>query len=93
MSRAEAQVRSAFASGEFARARAAWNDYAKELREAIQNDSATAADLDAAGRLLTWARLVVRCFRAESEARIAEARGRAAYSHAAVPESRLRALL
>jgi hypothetical protein len=88
---AEGEVRSAFASGEFALAGAAWERYAAELDAAIRRGAATAADLQAAAALTKWARLVVKCFRAESEARIAEARGVLAYSRGAPSEQRLRA--
>ncbi len=90
----DAGIRRAFASGEFAKARLLWNEYAEALREAITDGKATAEDLAEARRTLEWARLQVKSFRAQAEARVGGARAAAAYAgFPPAPARRTRAVL
>ena len=89
----ETAIRKAFASGEFAKGRRLWTQYAEELRAAIEERSATPTAMADAGRLLEWARLVVKCFRAHAQARLSHARVAAAYADAPARVSRVRASL
>ena len=86
-------IRAALAGEEYAKASRLWKRYAEGLRESVQNLSASEADLEEARRLVSWANTLVKCRRAEAEAMIGEARGRAAYAAAAPREPRMRALL
>ncbi|MGD0500135.1 MAG: hypothetical protein ABSC23_17060 [Bryobacteraceae bacterium] len=86
-------IRRAFASGEFAKARNLWNGYGERLRDAILNRSATAADLKEARCLVDWARLVVKCCQAHSHDRLARARAKVAYAGGVKAEPRIRASL
>lgn len=86
-------IRRAFASGEFAKARKLWNGYGERLREAILNRTAAAADLKETRGLVEWARLVVKCSQAHSRERLAGARAAVAYAGAVKAEPRIRASL
>jgi hypothetical protein len=89
----ETAIRKAFASGEFEKAQRLWSQYAEGLRAAIEEGSATPAAMADAARLLEWARLVVKCFRAHGQARLNGARVAAAYAGAPAGVSRVRASL
>jgi hypothetical protein len=89
----ETAIREAFASGEFGKGQRLWSQYAEELRVAIEEGSATPAAMAGPGRLLEWARLVVKSFRAHGQARLNEARVAETYAGAAAGVSRVRASL
>ena len=89
----ETAIRKAFAAREFEKGRRLWTQYAEELRAAIEEGSATPAAMADAGRLLEWARLVVKCFRAHGQARLNRARVAATYAGAPARVSRVRASL
>ncbi len=93
MTQSPDEIRRAVASGEFAKAGKLWDVYAERLRAAILDRTATAANLEEAGQVVWWARTLVKCFRARANARIAQAKGRAAYVGAFKPEPRVRATL
>ena len=86
------EIREAFASGEFAKARGLWSLYVERIHRAIQDRSAEPADLEEARLLLAYAQTAVKCYSAHANARIAEARGAMAYSGQARPELGLRTL-
>ena len=87
----DAAIRKAFASGEFEKAQRLWSQYAEGLRAAIEEGSATPAAMAEAARLLEWARLVVKCFRAHGQARLNGVRVATAYAAAPARASRVRA--
>jgi hypothetical protein len=89
----ETAIRKAFASREFEKGRRLWTQYAEELRAAIEEGSATPAMMADAGRLLEWARLVVKCFRSHAQARLNRASVAATYAGAPPRVSRFRASL
>ena len=79
------RIRAAFASREFTEARRLWDAYAEKLREAILSHSATEQDMEETRRLVDWARVQVKCFRAHAGIRIAGAKGAAAYASSPTP--------
>jgi hypothetical protein len=85
----ETAIREAFASGEFAKGQRLWSQFAADLRVAIEEGLATPAAMADAARLLEWARLVVKCFRAHGQARLDGARVAATYAGAPAPVSSL----
>jgi hypothetical protein len=88
-----AAIRTAFASGEFAKARELWKAYAGELRGALEGEDPAGA-LAEARQLLDWARLHANCLRAHAEAQLNETRIAARYAGpAAAPQTRIRTLL
>ncbi|MGA3098084.1 MAG: hypothetical protein ABSF25_16640 [Bryobacteraceae bacterium] len=89
----ETAIRKAFASREFEKGRRLWTQYAEGLRAAIEEGSATPAMMADAGRLLEWARLVVKCFRSHAQARLNRTYVAAAYAGAPAHASRTRASL
>ncbi len=93
MSPAQAAVRRALGSGDFAEARRSWDQYAGELRLAILSGEATADDLREAAGLLESARLSAAAFRAHAAARLEEAWAASAYAQPGTEQRRTRALL
>jgi hypothetical protein len=89
----ETAIRQAFASRQFEKGRRLWTEYAEELRAAIEEGSATSTMMADAERLLEWARLVVKCFRAHAQARLNRAHVAATYACAPARVSRIRASL
>jgi hypothetical protein len=67
-------LRDAIASGEFPKALRLWDEYAGDLRCAIQNRTATEADMAEMRELVEWSRVVVECARAHSLQRLAGCR-------------------
>ena len=79
-------IRNAFASGEFAKAQRLWDDYAAQLRLAIQAGTASETLMTETRELIEWARMVVISFRAGAAARLN--RARVAQIYEAPPASR-----
>jgi hypothetical protein len=74
-------IRKAFASGEFAKGERLWNEYARQLREAIAAGTATGKLLSDTGELVAWCRLAVRVFRAHATCRLNSAYVTGAYGN------------
>jgi hypothetical protein len=63
-------IRRAFAAGEFTKGERLWNEYSRQLQEAIVAGSATGKELSETGELIAWCRLAVKVFRAHANCRL-----------------------
>ena len=59
-------IRTAFASGEFAKAQRLWSEYAGQLQRTIGAGTATAALLSETRELIDWSALVVKVHQAHA---------------------------
>jgi len=64
-----AQIRYAITRRQYRQARRLWEGYAAQLRAAIEDRTITAAQMEEAGELARWGRLVALCARAHLQQR------------------------
>jgi hypothetical protein len=63
-------IRRAFASGEFRKALALWQDHARQLRQEIRSGTFSKEKLAATHELVEWCRITALCARSHAQSRL-----------------------